>query len=316
MSAADYQTRKGRKEVARGTTLRWRLEPSFALLTVVTKPPGIPFAIDGKINKVSPKRGVQLEPGLHEVTVQSRCWHEVGEKIQVAAGDKRQVVLEPVPREGALDVEVTDANGQAVEALLEVDGRPVGQSPARVKASVCAHTLRANHAGSSASVGLAVVEKQIQPVVLRLDWSAPGSSSRAPRPHGTVRERREVNRPFWTRGRAVGTGVTLTILGGVSSAAGVLVLLGPMTSAMNARDAAYDEWLLATTDEAAAAHSDDVSEQDATASSMATLGYSLIGGGAALAVTGAALWYFAPPARRSGVSVLVLPDGVVLGWTF
>jgi len=122
------------------------LPANFAVVEVNTTPSNLPVKLDGKAAGRSPLK-LTVNLGQHELLIDDACWQPLGERFNAERGATRKVQLEAVPRWAGLKVSASDSEGNDVEANLEVDGQPSGQSPATLKLPVCAKTLTVTMGG-------------------------------------------------------------------------------------------------------------------------------------------------------------------------
>ena len=136
---------KGKRiTVARGGhgEVRVKLEAKIAWLNIESNPPGLDVTLDGKVVGQSPLAGFEVEPGSHEVLVQSNCHHKKGKRLTLVRGETRALTLDPGPKQAEVDVVAVDGDDNAVRADVFVDDDRVGPVPWRGRVSVCAKTLR------------------------------------------------------------------------------------------------------------------------------------------------------------------------------
>ncbi len=164
MQKERYLPRREVVEVARRGTpprLSWALDPDFGWLTVTSTPPGLAVTIDGRPAGATPVVLRELPPGTHEVRAGDPRYDERGERIVLARGERRTVVLAPAPREGALRVSARGAGGDAAAARVLLDGVEVGTTPCTVKALVGRHSVAVRLDGAQWTDSVGVVERQL-----------------------------------------------------------------------------------------------------------------------------------------------------------
>ena len=145
MQAKKYEKRAETVAVQRGTEIDWTLTPNFGWVTVTSEPSGLDVKIGKKKIGVTPLRRHEVSIGPYEVLVTSPCHYDGGERVNVERGKERLVNVILAPRQGAIDVSVKDAKGNAVEADVYVDGKKVGRSPGVFKVSICAREVELQH---------------------------------------------------------------------------------------------------------------------------------------------------------------------------
>jgi TolB-like protein len=176
MQRERYLPRQDVVEVARrGPPLKldWTLEPDFGWLSVTSIPPGLPVTIDGKPAGRTPIAASELAPGTHEVRIGDPRYHERGERVVLARGEKRTVSLAPDPREGAIQVSARGADSNSVAARVLLDGVDAGTTPCTIKALIGRHAITARLDGAQWTDSVQVAERQVVTVQARLRRVAP-----------------------------------------------------------------------------------------------------------------------------------------------
>ena len=116
------------------------LKPDFALITVGTIPDGLSVEVDRKPAGVTPLT-MRVPPGLHRVTVNSPCHLQKGLEFAVKRGEERRIEIVPETRKAGISVISEDANGNAVDAPVIVDGVAVGTAPGSFTVPLCSKKL-------------------------------------------------------------------------------------------------------------------------------------------------------------------------------
>lgn len=124
-----------------GTVVAMRLEPDFAMLQVITDPPGLPVSVNGRKVSMGPK-GVALDPGLYEVTVEDDCHVRTGQRVQMDRGVNRKLTFNPPPHMAGLRVRAILDDTREIVANVHVDGRELGSTMKTHKVPACAERLR------------------------------------------------------------------------------------------------------------------------------------------------------------------------------
>jgi len=162
-------------ELLRNGRLRFTLTPNFGILDIGSVPSGLEVAVDGAVAGRTPLRGLRVAPGVHTVETRGPCHYQAKKRVSVAVGEERAVALEPAPRLGAAQVLAETADGQALAARVQIDGRDVGRTPGTFKASVCAETLTVlADDGRVHAQALAIREQETTRV--RAVFGAPGAA--------------------------------------------------------------------------------------------------------------------------------------------
>jgi hypothetical protein len=153
-----------------------------------------------------------------------------------------------------------------------------------------------------------VVEKPVEKPVTEV--VPPPPTVREPRVEGVVKQESD-STWYWVGGSLAAGGA---ILAGV----GIYFLMGPMQDAMDRRDQARDDWLLATEPAEIERYRSIMRDQDQKASDYHTLGWVGTGVGAAMAVGGVLVMLLLPESKTPVVRPLALRQGggIVLYWSF
>ena len=102
------------------------LTPDFGWLTVDSDPAGLDVTID-KVNAgPTPVAEREMATGRHEVVVEGENYHTERREIVIERNERENVRVAPVPRNGGLTIEATDADGNATHARVLIDGMDVG----------------------------------------------------------------------------------------------------------------------------------------------------------------------------------------------
>ena len=179
MQRERYLPKQELVEIARrgpSARLNWTLDPDFGWLTVTSAPPGLAVTLDGKPAGRTPIAGLESAPGTHEIRIADARYYERGERVVLARGEKRNVVLAPDPREGALKVTARDADSNAVAARVLLDGVDAGTTPCTIKALIGCHAVTARLDGAQWTDSVRVAERQVVTVQARLRRPAPATA--------------------------------------------------------------------------------------------------------------------------------------------
>ncbi len=174
----------------KGAALSVALARVSARVAVETNPPGLFLRIDGHDAGKSPLAAQDYNPGPHEFLVDDPCYAREGERTVLKKGEDRTVHITPAPRLAGLDVSAEDAQGNAVEAKVLVDGQEVGTTPGTFKVSACAKKLELRSGDSGDTQALTLAEGKVQTIRSKLSrQSGPLAVQRLPRRE--VQRRRE-----------------------------------------------------------------------------------------------------------------------------
>jgi len=114
-------------------------------------------------------------------------------------------------------------------------------------------------------------------------------------------------------------GGSLAAGGAILAGVGIYLFTGPMQSALDRRDRAYDNWLVATDPDEIESYRSEMKDQDDKASSYHTLGWVGAGVGAAMVVGGLLAVLLVPESEETpSVRPMALRQGggIVLQWSF
>ena len=189
MQLEDYLPKSEPVTVFEGSPVSFDLEPNFAIVSVSSKPSGLPITIDGQKRGSTPLPDQRLGAGAHELLIDDGCHHQVGQTIQVERGQKRDVMLETRERKAGLKVFARDADGNDLEADVFVDGQKLGGTLRTHTVPLCSRELRIVHSGlrdySLSLSGPVLAERQVATVTATLgDRSTTGRGTDLKLPQG------------------------------------------------------------------------------------------------------------------------------------
>jgi formylglycine-generating enzyme required for sulfatase activity len=163
---ARYESLQEAVQVEKRATLKRTLTPLFGWLSVESTPAGQPVQLDGSPADNTPLKDVVVGHGPHVVLVgDSAAAYPQGERFNLGKGERKALSYAIPLREGALLVRCADAQGNAVELPVSVDGTVRGNSPLQLKLPIGEHTIEAG--GQRQIVQLK--EKQIEPISLTVN---------------------------------------------------------------------------------------------------------------------------------------------------
>jgi formylglycine-generating enzyme required for sulfatase activity len=169
LSLSRYEDLVERVTVDKRAVLSRPLTPLFGWLTVESTPAAQPVWLDGVRAGDTPLRDHVLGHGPHVVQVgDSVRTYPVGERFALAKGERKTLSFDVLQRTGGLVVRLVDAQGNALEQAVTVDGTPRGNSPLQLKLPIGEHVVEAD--GKRHSVR--VVEKEIESLVLTVERAA------------------------------------------------------------------------------------------------------------------------------------------------
>lgn len=173
MQLEDHHLASVTAALQRGSEVSLTLEPFFGLLRVETVPAGLEVAVDGKRRGRSPIGALRLDPGMHEVLIDDRCWLEDGQRIRIEEGAEQRLRLEARERTAGLRVEAVDGVGNALEAAILVDGQSLGLTPSSFEIPLCSREAEVTLSGHSPHhESLALTEGETHRIVASLPRGA------------------------------------------------------------------------------------------------------------------------------------------------
>lgn len=159
-------------EGKRGAIVHAILSANFGTLIVRTNPPGLPVALNGKLQALMDGT-LNVDPGQHELVVDHPCFQRSGEQVVAKPGERREVLLTGTPRMSAVAVTAETELGNEVEAKVAVDGAEVGTAPGTFKVNLCSREIAVYSQRGSFRGPLRLAENEVIPVRTRL-WGDKG----------------------------------------------------------------------------------------------------------------------------------------------
>ena len=154
---------------AAGGVIDWKLTPNYGWLSVESRPNGLPVLIDGVPSGRTPVREIEKDAGTYVIRIEDSRYYEASQQIDIHVGSRETVMLNPVPRLGAVVFNVENITGEAVDADIYIDSVKKGKAyePITLLADKYEVTVRDNKMKWTGIVQ--VVEKQTSDirVVLR-----------------------------------------------------------------------------------------------------------------------------------------------------
>jgi hypothetical protein len=161
--ASNYDSYSQRLIVNGKQTVSVRLSPLFGWLEVLTSPPGIAIAVDGKVLGKTPLR-TGLTPGEHDVLISDERWLPSGERVTIEKGLVQRVEVKAIQRQGGLVVRAVDDKGNALDLPVRLDGRSIGETPLRKKLQVGQYSLSVG----SFNQHVRIVDSVVEEVLVKL----------------------------------------------------------------------------------------------------------------------------------------------------
>jgi hypothetical protein len=104
------------------------LTPNFGWLTVESDPAGLTVTID-KVNAGrTPMAAREMATGRHEVVVEGDSYHAEKREVVLDRNERENIRVAPVPRNGGLTIEATDADGNATQGRVLIDDVDAGST--------------------------------------------------------------------------------------------------------------------------------------------------------------------------------------------
>ena len=167
MLKESYVSREETLTLKSGAPLHWKLKADFAIYTFTTEPEGVPLKLDGEDLGPSPIANIQLSPGGHELIADHPCVYKVKRTFTVTRGVDATEKLKIEVKPAGIEVNVQDAEGNALESDIYVDGHKVGRSPDTFTVPVCSKRVEARTKGFGAvSQGLNLKATEVSQVQL------------------------------------------------------------------------------------------------------------------------------------------------------
>jgi TolB-like protein len=167
MSKTDHFERSGSVTITSDQReVEWRLDPSFATLSVSASPEGLRYMINGESRSGDHTQRIKLG-APYRVVSDDRCYEQVGEEVKAGKpGDQLKVSLKPSKRYATLDLSARDPSGQPLDSSVYIDGAQVGSTPTQLQVWVCASRLRVSHSEhgdveSSLSLSAGEVKREV-----------------------------------------------------------------------------------------------------------------------------------------------------------
>jgi len=156
-----YHPGERRVDVTSDQTVNLELDPAFGVLNITTSPSGLPVNINGDSFGAGPHR-LELASDTYEVTVETPCHILTGERVTIAEGENRSIMITPESRMAGVNLRANDGNGNAVRGTLYADGRALGEVPGRIAVPYCSEELSVrSEDGSSWQGDLELVDGEV-----------------------------------------------------------------------------------------------------------------------------------------------------------
>ncbi len=144
------------KPAARGeeVVFSYDLVPSYGSLDVKVMPPTAVVLLDGSKIGTGPTYVDKVALGPHRLMVRDPRHYEYARDITIKAGVATRVTVQLEGKMGGLEVKAVSQHGAALERDVLIDGKVVGRTPWRGKATIGKHTVQVVGARHPMTVGI------------------------------------------------------------------------------------------------------------------------------------------------------------------
>lgn len=147
MQKERYRPRSEQVVIREGTHLSWPLEPSFATLSVSSRPSNMELFVDGQMVGATPLTSLEVSPGSHVLSFDARCYNSQSQSIRVNEGEFRAVDFVIKPIIGVADITAFDLQNRPQSGTIFVDGKRIGSLPGVYKVPICSKNLEIKQNG-------------------------------------------------------------------------------------------------------------------------------------------------------------------------
>lgn len=167
----NYKALSETRTLGEGAALSFKLAPTFAVVTIVTKPAELALSVDGKSVKA---QRLELPAGAHKIVLDEPCFLPDGEALDLNEGDTRALTIEARARTAPVTVTAVDTSGNDTSAEASIDGKALGKVPGVLAVPICTKKLGVKGQAGGAVLKLDLKEGVAQTQVAHL---APGGGS-------------------------------------------------------------------------------------------------------------------------------------------
>ena len=169
MQKENYVPNVKRGKITKEKTIRYKLEPDFAWLTV-TGNHAASIKLDGQNIGEIPIKEKPISTGNHRLEHTDSCYYDLGENFTVKRGEKKNIYLDLKHRESAIKVYAQDENGNDIKADVYVDNKKVGKAPGKFKVPLCSKKIQIKKNGyNEYSERLSLEEKVVENIHASLE---------------------------------------------------------------------------------------------------------------------------------------------------
>ena len=179
MQKENYVPNVKRGKITEGKTIKYKLEPDFAWLTV-TGNYAVSLKLDGANIGNIPIKDKAISTGNHKIEHADKCFYDLGETFTVKRGEKKNIRFNFEHRESAIKIYAQDEKGNDINADVFVDDKKVGRTPGTFKVPLCSEKLLIENGDFEYSEALSLKEKQVKTLQAQLkrkglQWSKKSS---------------------------------------------------------------------------------------------------------------------------------------------
>ena len=211
----NYVPKVKKGKITEGKTIKYKLEPDFAWLSVSGNY-AVSLKLDGTNIGEIPIKDKAISTGNHRIEHSDGCFYDSGETFTVQRGEKKAIKLNLEPRESAIKVYAQDESGNDIEADVFVDDKKVGKAPGTFKVPLCSKKLVVKNGELEYSEELSLKEKKVKTLSAKLklkrkglQWSSPSSNQMK---WSSAKERQSWSDPVTQSYRASNRGSQLPLI--------------------------------------------------------------------------------------------------------
>lgn len=179
MQKENYVPKVKKGKITEGKTIKYKLEPDFAYLSVSGNY-AVSLKLDGANIGEIPIKDKAISTGNHRIEHSDGCFYDSGETFTVQRGEKKAIKLNLEPRESAIKVYAQDESGNDIEADVLVDNKKVGKAPGKFKVPLCSKKLVVKNGDFEYSEELSLQEKKIKTLQAKLKRKGLQWSNKSP----------------------------------------------------------------------------------------------------------------------------------------
>lgn len=179
MQKENYVPNSQKQNIKEGQTIKYKLEPDFAWLSV-TGNYAVSLKLDGQNIGEIPIKERPISTGNHRIEHSDNCFYDSGETFTVQRGEKKNIRFDVEFRESAIKVYTQDENGNDIDADVYVDDKKVGRAPGTFKVPLCSKKLLVKNGEIEYSEELSLKEKQVKTFQAQLKRKGLQWSNEAP----------------------------------------------------------------------------------------------------------------------------------------